>query len=85
MPLKYDQKLWRVKSFVAIELPLFSKMRQVTYHSNEFTERNLILARVVQFCLLKGAFVPWEFSEVFCFSNFPTSFTSFKSAGLRKH
>ena len=33
--------------------PEYCKTR---YHLKELSERNLILARVVQFCLLKGAF-----------------------------
>ena len=41
---------------LAIELPLFSRIMQTRYHLKELSERNLILARVIKFCLLKGAF-----------------------------
>ena len=59
---------------MSIELPLFSKMRQVRYHSNEFSERNLILATVVKFCLVKEALVPWEFYEILCLSFLQNNF-----------
>ena len=64
--LKYNQKLCRVKWFLAIELSLFSKIMQTIYHSKELSKRNLIIARVVKI----EALVPWEFEEVFWFANF---------------
>ena len=50
----YSQKLCRVKWFLAMELPLFSKIMQTRYHSKELSERNSILARDVKFCSFKG-------------------------------
>ena len=51
--VKYNQKVesW----FLAIELPLFSKIMQTRYHLKELSMRNFILARVLKFWLLKGA------------------------------
>ena len=51
--LKYNQKLCGVKSFLAIELTLFSRIMQTRYNSKELSEWNFILARVVKFCSFK--------------------------------
>ena len=45
-----------VKWLLAIELPLFSKIMQNKHPSKEFSERHLILARVVTLCIFKGKF-----------------------------
>ena len=54
-----------VKWLLAIKLPLFSKIMQTKHHLKEFSERNLILARVVTLCIFEGKLstekvVPYE-------------------------
>ena len=58
--LKYNQKLYREKKwFLAIELPLFSRIMQIGYHLKEFRERNLTLVRIIKFCSPKGAVIKY--------------------------
>ena len=61
---------FKVKWLLAIELPLFSKIMQPKHHSKEFSERNLILARVVKRHTLKGN----------CYLSCKTSLVSFETA-----
>ena len=81
----YNQRLCGVKLCLVMALRSLSKIIQTKYHSKEFNDWKWIFVTVVKFWLLKGALVPWESSkEVLCFPNFPTSYVSFESAGLRK-
>ena len=60
-------------------------MTQTSHHLDDFNGWNLILPRVVKFCLLKGALVSWNFKKLFASHILPTSYTSLKRAALRKH
>ena len=47
---------FEAKWLLALELSLFSKIIQTKHHSKEFSERNLIHAKVVTLRIFKGNF-----------------------------
>ena len=72
---KVQSKAMQNEWFLAIARPLYFRIMQSRYHLKGFRERNLILVRVVKFCILKGALLPWKFLEIFCLCAFQKKFS----------